>query len=151
MDRFGNASDNWFNSFRTPIKLLITNKKNQMTTKTNNIITWILAGILAFAFFGSGITKLLGVEMQIKNLESWGYPLWFRFPIGLVEVVFAIALLIPKYRKILIYGIFIWTLAAIITHLQAGQANMIGAPILFGVIAGVILFLSKGKVNNQLA
>ena len=122
-----------------------------MTTKTKNIITWILAGILAFAFFGSGITKLLGVEMQIKNLESWGYPLWLRFPIGLVEVVFAIALLIPKYRKIIIYGIFIWTLAAVITHLQAGQSNMIAAPILFGVIAGVILFLSKGKVNNQLA
>ena len=122
-----------------------------MTIKTNNIITWILAGILAFAFFGSGITKLLGVEMQIKNLESWGYPLWFRFPIGLVEVVFAIGLLIPKYRKIIIYGIFIWTLAAVITHLQAGQANMIAAPILFSVIAGVILFLSKGKVSNQLA
>jgi uncharacterized membrane protein YphA (DoxX/SURF4 family) len=121
-----------------------------MTTKTKNIITWILAGILALAFIGSGITKLLGVEMQIKNLESWGYPLWFRFPIGLAEVVFAIGLLIPKYRKITIYGIFIWTLAAVITHLQAGQANMIPAPILFSVIAGVILFLSKEKVNNQL-
>ena len=122
-----------------------------MTIKTNNIITWILAGILAFAFFGSGITKLLGVEMQIKNLESWGYPLWFRFPIGLTEIAFAIALVIPRFRKVIIYGIFIWTLAAVITHLQAGQANMIAAPILFSVIAGVILFLSKGKVNNQLA
>ena len=119
--------------------------------KTNNIITWILAGILAFAFFGSGITKLLGVEMQIKNLESWGYPLWFRFPIGLTEIAFAIALVIPRFRKVIIYGIFIWTIAAVITHLQAGQANMIAAPILFSVIAGVILFLSKGKVNNQLA
>ena len=50
-----------------------------MTAKTKNIIVWILAGLLAFAFIGAGITKLLGVEMQIKNLESWGYPLWFRF------------------------------------------------------------------------
>ncbi len=46
-----------------------------MTDKTKNIIVWILAGLLAFAFIGAGITKLLGVEMQIKNLESWGYPL----------------------------------------------------------------------------
>jgi uncharacterized membrane protein YphA (DoxX/SURF4 family) len=122
-----------------------------MTTKTKNIITWILAYILAFAFFSSGITKLLGVEMQIKNLESWGYPLWFRFPIGLTEIAFAIALVIPRFRTITIYGIFIWTLAAVITHLQAGQANMIAVPILFSVIAGVILFLSKEKVNNQLA
>jgi len=122
-----------------------------MITKTKNIITWILAGILALAFFGSGITKLLGVEMQIKNFESWGYPLWFRFPIGLIEIAFAIALVIPRFRKITVYGIFIWTLAAVITHLQAGQANMIAAPILFSVIAGVILFLSKGKAKIQLA
>lgn len=120
-----------------------------MTTKTKNIIAWILAGLLAFAFIGSGITKLLGVEMQIKNLESWGYPLWFRFPIGLTEIAFAVALLIPKYRKITIYGIFIWTIAAVITHLQAGQANMIVGPILFSVIAGLILFLIKGKTVNQ--
>jgi putative oxidoreductase len=119
-----------------------------MTTRTKNIITWILAGILAFAFISAGITNLLGVETQIKNLESWGYPLWFRFPIGLVEVVFAIALLIPKYRKITIYGIFIWTLAAVVTHLQAGQAKMIPAPILFSVIAGLILVVQKEKQKS---
>jgi uncharacterized membrane protein YphA (DoxX/SURF4 family) len=127
--------------------LCITNSKtqnvNQMTTKTKNVIAWVLSGLLALGFIMSGATKLLGVEMQIKNLESWGYPLWFRFPIGLVEIVFAIALLIPGFRKITIYGIFIWTIAAVITHLQAGQANMIGGAILFSVIAGVILSLIK--------
>lgn len=87
--------------------------------------------------------------MQNKNLESWGYPLWFRFPIGLTEIGFAIALLIPKFRKMTIYGIFIWTVAAVITHLQAGQANMIVAPILFSVIAGVMLSLINGKTANQ--
>ena len=116
-----------------------------MPAKIKNIITWILAGLLAFAFIGSGITKLLGVEMQIKNLESWGYPLWFRFPIGLCEVALAIGLLIPKYRKLTIYAIFIWTLVAVITHLQAGQVSMIGAPILFGVIAGIIFLMTRKK------
>ena len=43
-----------------------------MKTQKKNIIAWILAGLLAFAFAGAGVTKLLGVEMQIKNLESWG-------------------------------------------------------------------------------
>jgi uncharacterized membrane protein YphA (DoxX/SURF4 family) len=119
-----------------------------MTAKTKNIIVWILAGLLAFAFISSGITKILGVEMQIKNLESWGYPLWFRFPIGLTEVVFAITLLIPKFRKLTIYGIFIWTIAAVITHLQAGQANMIVGPILFSAIAGIILLISKKNKTN---
>jgi putative oxidoreductase len=121
-----------------------------MTTRTKNIIAWILAGLLAFAFIGSGITKLLGVEMQIKNLESWGYPVWFRFPIGLTEIAFAVALLIPKYRKLALYGIFIWALIAVITHLQAGQANMIVAPILFGMLALAIFFLLKEKTKTEL-
>ena len=116
-----------------------------MTTKTKNIIAWIFTGLLAFAFAGSGITKLLGVEMQIKNLESWGYPLWLRFPIGLSEIAFAIALLIPKFRLVTIYGVFAWTIVAVITHLQAGQANMIVPSLLFSVIAGVIILLTKEK------
>jgi len=116
-----------------------------MATKTKNIITWFLAGILAFAFIGAGITKLLGVDTQIKNFESWGYPLWLRFPIGLIEIAFAIGLLIPGFRKMTIYGIFIWTIVAVITHLQAGQANMIAGPIFFSVFAAAILFLSREK------
>lgn len=85
--------------------------------------------------------------MQIKNPESWDYPLWFRFPIGLLELALAVTILIPKYRKLTIYGIFIWTAAAVITHLQASQAAMIGAPILFSVLAGVILFLQRGETD----
>src|ERR1700759_1657842 len=102
-----------------------------MTTKTKNIISWILAGLLSLAFIGVGITKLLGADMQIKNFESWGYPQWLRFPVGLIEIVLAIGLLIPEYRKKTVYGVFIWTLVAVITHLQAGQAKMIGGPIFF--------------------
>ena len=116
-----------------------------MTTKTKNSIAWVLTVLLAFAFAGSGITKLLGVEMQIKNLQSWGYPLWLRFPIGLSEIAFTVALLIPKFRRITIYGVFVWTLVAVITHLQAGQANMIVPSLLFSVIAGVIILLTKEK------
>ena len=116
-----------------------------MTTKTQNSIAWVLTALLAFAFAASGITKLLGVEMQIKNLESWGFPLRMRFPIGLSEIAFAIALLIPKFRKITIYGIFVWTIVAVITHLQAGQANMIVPSLLFSVIAGIIILLTKEK------
>ena len=119
-----------------------------MTTKAKNIITWILAVILALAFFGAGISKLLGVESQIKNFQSWDYPIWLRFPVGLVEIAFAIGLLIPGYRKTTIYGVFVWTIIAVITHLQAGQANLIGGPIFFSVFAAAILLLSEKQKSG---
>jgi len=118
-----------------------------MTAKTKNIISWVLVGLLAFAFLGSGITKLIGLEMQIQNLESWGYPLWMRFPIGLSEVAFAIGLLMPVYRKWVIYGIFVWGFIAIYTHIQATppQYGMIGGPLVFLLLNTVLLFLTEPK------
>jgi putative oxidoreductase len=124
-----------------------------MSLKTKNIIIWILSGILALAFLGSGLSKIFGAEMQIKNFQSWGYPLWLRFPIGLIEIIFAIGLLITVYRKTIVYGIFVWTMVAIVTHLQAGQASMIGGAIIFGLLAAAILLLSSERTirpSNQL-
>lgn len=121
-----------------------------MTSKTKNIFTWVLVGLLAFAFLGSGITKLLGVEMQIKNLESWGYPLWMRFPIGLSEILFAIGLLIPAYRKLIVFGVFGWGLIAIYTHIQAtpSQTQMLAGPIVFLLLNTALFFLSKANSKS---
>lgn len=116
-----------------------------MTPKIKNILFWILMSLLVFVFTLSGITKLIGMEMQIKNLESWSYPSWFRFPIGLSEIGFAIGLLIPKSRKLTLYGIFPWAFAAVITHIQAGQTNMISTPIVIAGFAFAILRILKSK------
>ncbi len=121
-----------------------------MTAKTRNIFTWVLAGLLAFAFLGAGLSKLIGAEMQIKNLESWGYPLWMRFPIGLSEILFAIGLLIPAYRKLIVFGVFGWGLIAIYTHIQAipPQTQMLAGPIVFLLLNTALFFLSKANSKS---
>ena len=118
-----------------------------MSQKTKNIVTWVLSGLLAFAFLGSGITKLLGVEMQIKNFESWGFPLWTRFPIGLTELAFTVGLLVPSLRKMTIFGIFCWAVVAVYTHIQSTppQYEMIGGPLMFFVFALVLFFVSRNN------
>lgn len=118
-----------------------------MTNKGKNIVAWVLSVILGFVFIASGITKILGIEMQIKNFESWGYPLWLRFPVGITEIVIAILILTPKYRIIAVYAIFFWTITALITHLQAGQVNMIAPPAIFGAIAVILYFLNKAETK----
>ena len=88
--------------------------------------------------------------MQIKNLESWGYPLWLRFPIGVSEVAFAIGLLIPSYRKWVIYGILGWAIVAIYTHIQATppQLQMLGGPIVFALLNTALFLLTKPKSDQ---
>ncbi len=121
-----------------------------MTPKTKNILNWIVSGLLAFAFFGAGVTKIMGAEMQLKNLESWGYPLWLRFPIGLSEVGMAVGLLLPRFRKLASYSVFPWMVVAVFTHIQSTppQYEGIGAPIFFAVLAAIVLLLTKNKTEK---
>ena len=114
--------------------------------KSKNIAAWIGSIILALIYFTVGTMKLIGTDMDIKNFEDWGYPIWFRFPIGIIELLLGIGILIPNYRTLTIYGIFIWTVAAITTHIQAGQAELIYYPLLFAAAGAIILLLSNKKV-----
>lgn len=118
-----------------------------MSPKTKNIISWVLAALLIVAFLGSGITKLTGAEMQLKNLESWGYPLWMRFPIGLGEIALAIGLALPAYRRLAIYGVYVWGVVAIITHIQATppQYDMLAGPLVFLVLNTALYLVSRDQ------
>ena len=53
-----------------------------------------LSLVLGFWFIGSGMTKLLSVESQVANFARWGYPDWFRFLTGTIELIAAALLLI---------------------------------------------------------
>lgn len=92
-----------------------------MSSKTKKTISWVLSGLLAFVFLVAGVTKLAGAAYQLAFLQSWGYPLWLRFPIGLAELALAAGLLWPAYRTFTLYGVFGWAGVAALTHLQAGQ------------------------------
>ncbi len=117
-----------------------------MSNKLKIIAAWIDSIILSLIYLTVGIMKLIGTEMDIKNFKDWGYPVWFRFPIGLIEMILGIGIFIPKYRLLTIYGVFIWTIAAVVTHIQAGQAELILYPMLFSLAAAIILLLSKDSL-----
>ena len=116
-----------------------------MTTKTKNILTWIISVFVGFVLGLVGIQKLLGAQVQIDKLNGWGFPLWTRFPIGAMELLLGIGILIPGTRKISVYLILAWGVFAVITYVQAGQVLQAGLPLLLALIAGVILLISPKK------
>ena len=119
-----------------------------MTTKVKNIIIWIIAVAVAAIFVYVGIAKLAGAQEMIKKLEGWGFPLWTRYPIGIVEIGLAIPLVIPKARKVGVYLILLWGVFAAITYIQAGQVLQAGLPVLLALVAGAILPISGIKTKN---
>jgi len=110
--------------------------------KTNTLLIWTLAILLAFVLMGSGLSKIGGTEMQIDNFESWGFPLWTRIPIGLAEMAIGAGLLIPKYRTVFVVLVFVWGLAAVSTHIQAVPAQYLAAAMPLVIMVVNILLLS---------
>jgi hypothetical protein len=120
-----------------------------MNPKTKNILIWIIAGILAFIFGLVGIQKLVGADAQLKNFEEWHLCLCYAIPIGIIEIIMAIGLLWPFFRKITIYGIFLWAVLAAALHVHSGQYLLATLPLLLGLMAGVILILMKKEKATE--
>ncbi len=118
-----------------------------MSPKIKRMIALTITYLLVFIFSMAGITKLIGIEMQMKNIRSWGFPDWYHYPIGLVDVVLGILIALPKTRKRSFLLVYPWTIVAVYTHIQAvpAQTNMIGTPIAFAVLATVAFLLTEKK------
>src|SRR2546426_8844203 len=56
---------------------------------------WIVQGLLAAAFLAAGGAKLAGVPMMVQIFDQIGMGQWFRIVTGLVEVIGAVALVVP--------------------------------------------------------
>ena len=67
-----------------------------MTTKTKNIIYWILAGIVAFIFTGSAINKFIGGAEALEMAQNVGLDATTYKIIGVVELLSVILFLIPR-------------------------------------------------------
>jgi len=61
-----------------------------------NIALWTLQVLSALAFLAAGICKVAGAPMMVAEFEHIGLGQWFRHLTGLLEVLAAVALLVPR-------------------------------------------------------
>jgi uncharacterized membrane protein YphA (DoxX/SURF4 family) len=122
-------------------------------TATNSKPKWLgyvvhgvaLLVMLAFLFFGG--TKLMGAEMHVQNFARWGYPGWFMYVTGAMEVLGAILILLPKTR---FYGaalLIATMIGAIATHLVSGEPAMIPLPLVLLLLSAFVAWQSKPVVQ----
>lgn len=95
----------------------------------------MITGLLALIFFLSGGAKLLGLEFELEAFERWGYPLWFMYLTGVIEVAGAVALMIPRLSSLAALGLSGVMVGAVATHLMHSEWMML-------VIASVILLVA---------
>jgi uncharacterized membrane protein YphA (DoxX/SURF4 family) len=108
------------------------------------VVTWILSAIVALAFLAAGGFKMTGPAMEVHLFGVFGFPIWSMYAVGIVEIVCAVGLLIPRYAALAATVLVLDMIGALILHLTHGQAGMAPVPLVLGLLSAAIVLLRGG-------
>lgn len=93
--------------------------------------------ILTATFLITGLAKLSGSMVMAENFLAWGYPGWFMYLVGAVEVAGALLLLTPHMQFYAAGILGLEMFGAFFTHWMHGQSFFAVLPL--AIMAFMIL------------
>jgi uncharacterized membrane protein YphA (DoxX/SURF4 family) len=119
-------------------------------SKGKVIATWVLSGLIALVMIMAGASKLRGAEEQVKGFAAMGYPTWFLYATGVIEVVGGILLLIPKTA---VFGVLLLgatMVGAVVSLLKIGDVGHAPIPLVFLLVIALIGWLRADSFRKLL-
>ena len=116
---------------------------------TRRIGAWTLQGIIAAAFLAAGFAKLAGVPFMVDLFEQIGLGQWFRVATGAVEVIGAVALLVPGPASIGALWLGSTMVGAVATHLFVLHTSPVPA-IVLGLLNALVVYLRRDELVDLL-
>jgi len=107
---------------------------------------WLLLGGM---FIIAGGAKLMGSHTQVEHFAQWGYPLWFLYLTGLIEVGGGICLFIPKAQFYGIVVLSITMVGAALTHLRANEMSAFPVPIVLLCLLVMLAWTMRHPVRKN--
>lgn len=92
-----------------------------MTTKTKNIIGWVLSGVIGLMLCASASDKILGSEHAVQMAASFGLPAKSYAILGTIEILSVLLFLYPRTGILGLLLVSSYFGGAIATHLQHQQ------------------------------
>jgi uncharacterized membrane protein YphA (DoxX/SURF4 family) len=114
-----------------------------------NVVLWIVAGVLALAFLGAGLTKLTQPTEKLRANMAWveDFSPGLIKGIGAVEVLAAIGLVLPAALDVVpvlvplaAVGLVALMAGAAITHARRKEFPMIAINLVLLVLAAVVVW-----------
>jgi putative oxidoreductase len=117
---------------------------------TGRIALWALQAALAGMFLFVGGAKLAGTPAMLGLFEAIGIGQWFRYVTGTVEVVSALALLVPSLAPFGAALLVPTMAAAVATHLfVVGGSAAPATVLLFGTL--VVAWARRDQLSAALS
>ena len=112
-----------------------------MSEKTQNIINWLLGGLVAFIFIGSGANKIMGSAETLEMAKNIGIDGSSFATLGVIEIVAALLFLYPRTGILGMLILVAYMGGAVATHLEHAQSIVAPCAIAaFLWIAAVVRF-----------
>lgn len=102
--------------------------------------------ILAVIFLLSGAAKLAGLDFEIQAFARWGYPVWFMYLVGVIEVSGAAMLMIRPLRALAAAGLSLFMVGPIVTHVLHAEWGMMNVALAIMLLAAWV----AGQWRNSL-
>ncbi len=119
-----------------------------MSDKTKNIISWVLAGLVAFIFLGSAISKFTADEEALKMASTFGLDAKANFNLGVIEIVCVILFFIPRTGILGTLLLAAYMGGAIATHLEHGVPVI--APCIIQAFLWIAAFVRFPELSKRI-
>jgi putative oxidoreductase len=110
------------------------------------IILWVVSAFMTFVFVKAGWPKFSNSSGWARAFAVWGYPVWFRLLVGVIEVLGGMLLLIPRTALYAALALAAIMLGAMGTHIAHGDpAGVQHEAFPLALLAGVIYLRWRWK------
>lgn len=124
---------------------MTTAPQTRATSRWQTYAVYAVMALLTLGFLMFGGSKLAGQQMHVENFARWGYPTWFMYLTGLIEVVGAVLLWPQRTRLIGALLLVATMLGAILTHLVNGEAAFIAMPVVLLLLAAFVAWSNRPR------
>src|SRR5678816_2198251 len=111
-------------------------------------VVWLMTLMLVFAFGVQGVAKFSDSSGWARAFAHWGYPVWFRLTIGVLEVPAALLVLWPRTAPIGAALIVVIMLGGMGTHIVKENGRHITSEIGPLIFASVVLFARRRQIPS---
>jgi uncharacterized membrane protein YphA (DoxX/SURF4 family) len=104
---------------------------------------------MAALFLAAGLAKLAGQEMMVAEFETVGLGQWFRYVTGILEVVGAVALVVPAVSAFGAVLLLMVDVGAFVAQVAVLHGDLIHV-IVIGVILAVLVYMQRQQITDRL-
>lgn len=120
-------------------------------SRVKSAISWLVQILLAIFYALAASGKLISRPQVIEMFRNWGFPDKFYLVIGILELLGAIGLLIPRIASYAASGLIMLMIGAAVTHLVNGEGLQVLRPIIFMMLLALIVYLRRPWASKQSA